>query len=166
MLNAIFESAELLNLNASKIYSMEAEIVVAIITVSGSLVIAAATFFLTKSHQIQMEWQQKKINHYKELLSAMSDLAVDGIDKEDANIRFAHSVNTIVLVAPQKVITALMEFHNEIKYSNPSTSVEKHDRLLKALILAIREDINITSKDDKETFNFHLIGSAPKRKRS
>lgn len=142
---------------------MEDPILTAIITASGAIVVAALTFFLTKRHQLDMGWRQEKLNHYKSLLSAISDLAVDGIDKEKANQRFALSANTIVLVAPQNVVTALMQFHDEIKYSNPHRTLERHDKMLVNLLLEIRKDIGLTSKDNRETFSFHLIGSSPKK---
>ena len=141
---------------------MDSSILVAIITVSGSIIVAAITFYLAKKHQLDVEWQHEKLNHYKVLLSALSDLAIDGIDKDEANKRFALAANTIALVAPQYVISALMNFHDGVKYSNPDKSIESHDKLLKELLLAIRRDIGLSAKDDKDSFNFHLIGSAPK----
>lgn len=141
---------------------MEGSIWVAVITACGSIVVAAVTFYLTKKHQLKVEWQHEKLNHYKVLLSSLSDLAVDGTDKEDANKRFALAANTIALVAPQQVITALMNFHDEVKFSNKNKSAERHDQLLKKLLLAIRKDIGLAAKDDIANFNFHLIGSAPK----
>ena len=143
---------------------MDDTILVAIITVSGSILVAALTFYLTKRHEIKVQWQREKINHYKVLLSALSDLATDGTDKEDANMRFSLATNTIALVAPQYVIDALMSFHDEVKYSNPNKSPEEHDRLLIQLLLAIRKDIGLAAKDDVDTFTFHLIGSAPKKR--
>lgn len=139
---------------------MDTTILVALITILGS----ALTFYLTKRHQIDVEWQHEKLNHYKVLLSSLSDLAVDGINKEEANQKFSLAANTIALVAPQSVITALMNFHDEVKFSNPNKSPERHDELLRNLILEIRRDIKLASKDDRRSFNFHLIGSAPKRR--
>lgn len=143
---------------------METSIATAIITSGSAVLIAAFTFYLTKRYEIRREWRQKKLEHYKEFLSAISDLAVDGIDKDKANKRLALAANTISLVAPQNVITAWMNFHQEIKYSNPNRTLEKHDKLLVELVLAIRRDVNLTSKDDKKTFVFRLIGSAPPKK--
>lgn len=143
---------------------LDTNIIVSLITVSGTILGAGLAYYLTKRQELEREWRNEKINHYKVLLSSLSDLAVDGVDKEDANKRFSLAVNTIALVAPQYVITALMKFHDEIKFSNPNKSIERHDRLLKELLLAIRKDINVVGKDDADTFNFHLIGSAPKRK--
>ncbi len=71
------------------------------------------------------------------------------------------AANTIALVAPQDVINALMAFHDEVKFSNPNPSNERHDELLKALLLTVRRDIGLTKGDDADHFKFHLIGSAP-----
>lgn len=144
---------------------MDNSILVAIIAASGSILVAAVTFYLTKRHQLNVEWQHEKLNHYKVLLSALSDLAVDGTDKEEANQHFALATNTITLVAPQYVITALMNFHDEVKFSNKNRSIERHDRLLKELLIVIRKDIGLSAKDNINTFDFHLIGSAPKNKK-
>lgn len=141
---------------------MSVNILVAIITASASVIVAALTFYLTKRHELSVQWQGEKLNHYKVLFSALSDLAVDGTDKDAANKRFCVAVNTISLVAPQYVIDALMAFHNEVKFSNPNKSSEQHDKLLNKLLLAVRRDIGLAKGDNNATFNFHLIGSAPK----
>ncbi|MCK4752837.1 MAG: hypothetical protein KAS75_05270 [Planctomycetes bacterium] len=134
-------------------------IIATLITVSGSIIIAALTFYFTKKHEIKVEWQKRKLDHYKVLMSSISDLAVDGTDKEEANMKFSFAVNTIALAAPQYVISALMAFHDHIKFTNPNPSLEKHDKLLIELLLAIRKDIGLVEKDNPRTFNFHLVGS-------
>ena len=144
---------------------MSGSVMVAIITVSGSIVVAALSFFLTKWSERKADWQKRKINHYAVLLSSLSDLAVDGRNKDEANERFSLAVNTIGLVAPQRVIGALMAYHDYVKFSNPDRSEEKHDQLLRRLLLAIRRDIGVSRNDCAETFDFHLIGSAPPRSR-
>jgi hypothetical protein len=141
---------------------MNNTIVVAIITASASVIVAALTFYLTKRHELSVQWRGEKLNHYKLLFLALSDLAVDGTDKDDANKRFALAANTISLAAPQYVIDALMTFHDEVKFSNPNKSAERHDKLLNGLLLAVRRDIGLAKGDNGATFNFHLIGSAPK----
>jgi hypothetical protein len=143
---------------------MNEAIIVALITVSGSTLVACLTFYFTKRHELSAQWRNEKLNHYKVLFSALSDLAVDGANKNEANMRFALAANTIALAAPQYVIDALMAFHDEVKHSNPNKSPEKHDELLKELLLVVRKDIGLAKGDDVSTFNFHLIGSAPKRK--
>ncbi|MFW9880091.1 MAG: hypothetical protein ACFFG0_44015 [Candidatus Thorarchaeota archaeon] len=144
--------------------TLDVSIIVSLITVSGSIFTAGLVYYFTKKHQLEMDWRKEKINHYKVLLSSLSDLAVDGTDKEKANKKFSLAFNTIALVAPQYVITALMNFHDEVKCTNLNKSLEKHDELLKELLLAIRKDIKWCGKDDINSFKFHLMGSAPKNK--
>ena len=141
---------------------MDSAILVAIITVCGTILAASLTFYFTKRHQLEVEWRHEKLNHYKVLLSAISDLAVSGTNKEEAHKRFALAVNTLCLCATQSVITALMKFHDAVATFGVNLSIEKHDQLLKELLLAIRRDIGLSDKDNAVTFNFHLIGSHPK----
>ena len=142
---------------------MDNSILVAIITASGSILVASLTFYFTKRHQLNVEWQHEKLNHYKVLLSAISGLAGDGTDAEDAGKNFALAFNTISLVAPQYVIKALLDYQYETRTSNPNFSIGNHDRLLKELLLSIRKDIGISSKDNPDVFDFHLISSRPKK---
>lgn len=141
---------------------METSIIIAVISASASVIVAAVSYVLHQRAERRTSLQQRKIIHYQDLLNALSDLAVDGTDKNKANQRFASAANTIALVAPQYVIDALMEFHDEVKFSNPNKSVEGHDRALKKLLLAIRKSLELPFKDDPQNFNFHLIGSSPK----
>jgi hypothetical protein len=142
-------------------FDMNPTVIVAIVSAAGTIFAAAFTFYLTKRHELAVQLRKEKLNHYKVLLAAVSDLAVDGTNKEDANMRFALAANTIGLAAPQYVINALMAFHDEIKISNAHKSQARHDKLLNDLLLAIRQDIGLAKGDDAATFNFHLIGSAP-----
>jgi hypothetical protein len=144
---------------------MNDSIVVALITASASILVAALTFYFTKRHERTVQLRNEKLNHYKVLFSALSDLAVDGTNKSEANMKFALATNTIALAAPQNVIDALMAFHDEVKFSNPDKSPERHDELLKELLLTVRKDIGLAKGDNKHTFNFHLIGAAPSKRR-
>jgi hypothetical protein len=141
---------------------MNSAIYVAIISASASIIVAAITFVLTKRAQRKDVLQERKLAHYQELLSAISDLVIDDLDKTAANIRFARSVNTIALVAPQNVIDALMVFHDEVKYTNPNKTADAHDRKLRRLLLEMRKSLELPFKDDPGSFNFHLIGTKPK----
>ena len=85
-------------------------ILVAVISVSLSY------YFSSRAHT-NSQWRSEKVNHYGMLLSSLSDLAVDGTVKRKANELFSLATNTIALVAPQSVVSALMAFHNEVRYS-------------------------------------------------
>jgi hypothetical protein len=141
---------------------MDYQIIVSIITAGTAITVAVASFFLNENAKRKTEWRQKKFGHYQKLLLAISDLANAGKHKSKADQDFWTSSNTVVLIASQQVINALMLLHDEIKVSNKDNfSLERHDRLLQDLVLAIREDIGLSKKDDPESFNFHLIGSNP-----
>lgn len=136
-----------------------------IIVASISAVVTVIVFFVSKYLERQAEWRYRKIEHYGILLSAISDLALDDIDcdKDEANRRFATASNTIGIAAPQGVINALMDFHDEVKFSNRENfTIERHDKLLMCLLIEIRKDIGVYPKDNITTFKFHLIGSRPK----
>jgi len=130
---------------------------VAFIAACASILVASLTFYFTKKHERTVQLRNEKLNHYKVLFSALSDLAVDGTDKNDAGRRFSLATNTIALVAPQNVINALMSFHTEAMSSNKKT--ERLNELLKELLLAVRKDIGLAKGDNRNTFNFQLIGS-------
>ena len=97
---------------------METALQLAIVTALFSFLGAWFTFHQAKSAERRDKLQQRKLEHYGQLMVAISDLASDCADQKDANLRFERAVNTIVLVAPQPVVRALMEFHNEIRISN------------------------------------------------
>ena len=138
---------------------MDNTIIGIIISVVGSIVVASLTFYLTKRHELNVKWQKEKLESYKFLLTAISDLAVDGTDKEDANMRFSFSANTLVLSASPEVIKALMEFH-KIVISEEGAKHEKE--YLITLVRAIRKDIGLAKGGDSQIDSFHLIGSKPK----
>ncbi|CAM4318664.1 hypothetical protein EWU23_09365 [Cytophagaceae bacterium 50C-KIRBA] len=134
---------------------MDSAILGALITATGSILVASLAFYLTKRNQLEMDRQQNKVNHYKVLLSSLSDLATDGMDKDEANRRFALASNTVALVAPQSVITALMEFHDEVKFSNPNKSVDKHDELLVKLLYKLEKSRRWKQQKNQLTRYFH-----------
>lgn len=72
---------------------------------------------------------------------------------------YARATNNLLLLAPQAVIEALNAFRQENRLSNPHRSIEQHDRLLAALLLAIRRDIGIVPADSAATFKPMLWAS-------
>ena len=137
---------------------MDNSVLIAIISASASLLVAALTFYLTKRHQTRADWKREKLEHYRKLLVSLSDLAVDGKNKDKANQDFSEYSNTICLVASQEVIHKLMLLHNEIKQSNVKRNWDIEVKLVNDLMIEIRKDIGLTKKDDVHKFDFHLIG--------
>jgi hypothetical protein len=137
---------------------MDNSVLIAIISASASLLVAALTFYLTKRNQTRADWKREKLEHYRKLLVSLSDLAVDGKNKEKANQDFSEFSNTICLVASQEVIYKLMLLHNKIKQSNEKRNWDLEVKLVNDLMIEIRKDIGLTKKDDVHKFDFHLIG--------
>lgn len=124
---------------------MESSIFVAIITILG----ATLTFYMTKRHEINTKWQQEKFNHYKVLLSSLSQATGNYSGKEESLERFALSCNTIALVAPQSVILLLMELQDSLKMpvdciKNQKRFQVKFTTILNKLLLEIRKDIGLS----------------------
>ncbi len=139
---------------------METTVQLVIVSAAASVIVAVITSALTKRAERRDDLHRRELKHYRELLSAISELAVDGTDKNKANVRFAHAANTIALVAPQPVINALMDFHEEVRISNTNRTLKGHDAKLKALLLQIRKSLQMPFSDIPESFHFHLIGSS------
>ena len=136
---------------------MNAQITVALIAASASILAAAITFFLTKSKERSVQLQQRKQVHYQELLSAISDLADENVKLDQARRRFAAAVNTAVLVAPQPVIGALMIYYREL--SSEAINRQRRVALLKSLVLEIRKSLELPFEDDPNTFDFELVAA-------
>jgi hypothetical protein len=140
---------------------VNAEIVVALIAASASILGAAITFFLTKSRERSAQLQQRKQSQYQELLSAISDLADYSVTQEQAQRRFAAAVNTIVLVAPQPVIDAVMAYYREL--TSETKDRQRRVELLKRLILEIRKSLELPFDDDPNTFDFELVAATKRQ---
>ena len=137
---------------------MENSILIAIISACASILVASFTFYFTRRYQTKAEWKKEKLEHYRKLLVSLSDLAVDGKDKDKANQEFSEFSNTICLVASQDVIHKLMTLHDAIKLPSEKRDFDSEAKFINELMVAIRKDIGLTKKDNIEKFNFHLIG--------
>ncbi|MAX24375.1 MAG: hypothetical protein CMJ19_07710 [Phycisphaeraceae bacterium] len=142
---------------------MDIAVQVAIISAAASIIAGLVTFVLNKHAERKDALQLRKLEHYKILLSAISNLAIDGEDRDEASKNFAQASNTIALVAPQAVITALMDFHDEVSPSNVNKTLKGEQEKLIKLLLELRKSLDLPFKDHPQTFSFHLIGANPRR---
>jgi hypothetical protein len=120
------------------------------------------SYFLTKLKERESEWRKQKLEYYREFLTAVSG-TVQGDSNPDAQRRFATACNVIGLVASQDVIHNLHRFQ-EVTKANSGASLKDHDDILKHLLLSIRRDLQISPKDNPETFSYRLwaSGAGPK----
>jgi hypothetical protein len=136
---------------------METPIFVAVISGAASLVVAALSYWLTKAREREADWRKQKLEHYRELLEAISGIvAGDGTDESQR--RYARATNVVGLVASQEVIAAVDRMR-EASRPHEAWSMVEHDAALASLLLAIRRDLGIRPKDDPTTFSYKLWAS-------
>ena len=117
----------------------------------GSILVAVFTYWSTKQRERDAEWRKEKIVYYKTFIESISGI-VEGDETPEGHKHYAKATNNLLLFAPQSVIEALTDFRLENSVSNKDRSHEKHDKLLAALLLAIRQDIGVHPADDPATF--------------
>jgi hypothetical protein len=141
---------------------MSADIATALIATSGAIILAGATYWLTKQREREAELRREKLDHYKEFAVSLSGI-ISGEDTPDGQRSFALACNKLNLVAPQCVLKALQDFQQESKRSNSSPNRERHDKLMSALFYEMRKDLGISPKDDLATFQVGLWASGVPR---
>lgn len=140
---------------------MSATTIAAFITLAGGLILAGATYWLTKQREREAELRKEKLDHYKDFVASLSGI----ISKEataDGQRAFSRACNKLMLVAPQTVIEALRTFQQEIKVSNPDKSLDRHDELMSRLFYEMRKDLGISPSDDSRSFKVGLWASGVK----
>jgi hypothetical protein len=130
---------------------METAIATALIAFLGSLMVAVLTYWFTKQREREAEWRKEKLAHYKAFIESFSGI-IEGDSSPEGHKSFAKATNNLLLFAPQSVIAALNEFRHEIRVSNMNRTQQEHDRLLAALLLAIRRDVGVWPADEPSTF--------------
>lgn len=127
---------------------METELITAIITAAGAILLAGASYLFTKMREREIELRKEKLAHYKEFVISLSGI-ISGEYTPDSQRQFALACNKLNLIAPQSVIRALRKFQQEIKITNDTRSQEAHDRLMSELLYEMRKDLGIKPKDKK-----------------
>lgn len=121
------------------------------------------TSALTRRREHEADWRKLKLAQYQEYV-----LALSGVVRErataNAQRRYADAVNSMALIAPITVLSALKAFQREISYKNENRTDAEHDRLLAILIRAIRADVHPDRPYDDSIYEFHLLGLPPDTK--
>lgn len=134
---------------------MDTPISIAVISAAAAIVVPAISFYFTKRKERQADWQKYKFGQYRDFLISLSGIV--GTDSTpEGNRRFAMACNTLHLLASPRVLTALHEFQDEIRVSNPNRSDEKHDAMLSRLVWEIRNDLKMPQTGDRNTFKARL----------
>ena len=137
---------------------MAAEIYTAIIGASGAVVVAGASYWLTKKREREAELRKEKLEHYKDFVASQSGIVALDATPEGQRA-FARACNNLNLIAPQSVLVALQNFQDEIRASNENPCRERHDRLLSLLLYEIRKDLGVSPEDDAKSFRVGLWAS-------
>jgi len=142
---------------------MDNAVITAFISTLGGVIAIAVSYYFAKRRELHIRWQQEKIRHCRELLSAMSELAIDN-SSDEALRRFAEAHNTIAIIAPVAVVEHRIDFRNTIARHGPNMSREQHDQLLTSLVREIRRNLQIANSGNNDEFSFSLAGTPPRKK--
>ena len=134
---------------------MAAEVITAVVAASGAVVLAGATYWLTKNREREAELRKEKLEHYKDFVASLSGV-ISGESTAEGQRAFWRACNRLNLVAPQSVLRALQVFQQEIKVSNEGRSNARHDELMSKLFYEIRRDLGISPADEISTFRVGL----------
>jgi hypothetical protein len=125
---------------------METSIIVAIIAAAAS----AITFFLTRMKERESEWRKLRVEQYRELVTAMSEVAGGATDV--SRRRLALAANLIGLFASPSVLREL----TKLLHSIARGETQAHDEILTALMHAIRDDLNVPGSESRDQITFKL----------
>lgn len=93
---------------------------------------------------------------------ALSEI-VEGQSTHEKQVRYANAVNSMSLVAPISVLSALRQFQDEISYRNKNRSDERHDFVLNILFNALRDDVHPSQFARSDGFKFILLAPPPEK---
>ncbi len=134
---------------------MTADIVTALITASGTILLAGASYWFTKKSERDAELRKEKLEHYKDFVASLNGIISEEGTPEGQR-SFARACNKLNLIAPQAVVKALQDFQQGIKVGNAKQSNENHDKLMSTLFYEMRKDLRVIPMDKDTTFLFKL----------
>jgi len=101
-----------------------------------------------------------KLERYREYILALSGMVEERANLE-AQTRYADAVNSLMLVAPPFVMSALDALLAETSYRNMDKNAERQDKLLGDLIRLMRKDIQPKPLKGDDELQFRLLGVPP-----
>lgn len=140
---------------------MSTEIVTTLIALLGSVLSLSLSYWFSKKQERDAEWKKEKLAYYKAFVESLSG-ALRQHGSEEGQILFAKTSNNMLLFASPEVLKALTEFKEEIRIGIP---IERHDALLKKLIVAMRADIGLVKDNELDTVRVGLWAPGPSNKR-
>ena len=137
---------------------MSTEIVTALIALFGSVLSLSISYWFSKKNERESEWKKEKLAYYKAFVESLSG-SLRYHTTAEGQAHYAKATNNMLLFASPEVLKALNEFKEETRNEIP---IEKHDQLLKKLIIAMRKDIGLVKNDNLESIRIGLWSPGPK----
>jgi hypothetical protein len=130
-------------------------VLAALILGVATIAAAAVSVYWTKAKEREATWRTERLRYYEEYIQALAqNVGTDATP--DTNRRYAKAYNALPLIASAPVMAAFDAYHEEIRVTNSNKSIERHDALLKSLVLAIRADLQIPLGGTLEQFHAKL----------
>jgi hypothetical protein len=121
------------------------------------------TFKKAKEAERESEWRKEKLKLYLNFVNALSGIT-DSEISDEGEINFAKACNDLHALAPLKVLSALHEYQNQIRISNPNPSNELKQKTLDSLLYQMRKDLKIKPSENIQEFSMQLWSSGKKKK--
>ena len=137
------------------------ELLIAVIGIIGAAISVSLTNYFSKRNQMKMEERKLKEAYYADYINALSYNVIRCDDKLDYMDRLSDAQNKLLLVGSSNVVEKLMKFNEYTKITNRTVdfSIDKHDQLLKDVVVAMREDMFGKHKN-KGYPGIHLSGKS------
>ncbi len=116
------------------------------------IVTQALTYFFSKKHDHEADWRKKKLEHYIEYIAAFS--RVIGERSQLAQQRHVDALNSLALVAPPNVLTALKALQDGLKSQDFRSDILKWGPVRSELLRAMRKDCHPKPPKDNLDFVF------------
>lgn len=129
------------------------------VAVTVAALTAGATYVLTRRREQEAEWRKLKLERYTEYVAALSGVVQRSNVTSEARARYAHAINSITLVAPPTVLTALYAFQDELADRNVERTSDRAHELLSDLLSAIRRDID--PGDRQQAISVRFMSAPP-----
>jgi len=127
----------------------------AVASLVGSVIAAGAAYVFTKWREREEEWRKDKREFYKAFVASLSDV-VEGESTLVGQVAFNLATNNLSLIAPQRVIEALIEYRKEVSISNPDRRQDRFEQVMSRLLYEMRKDLGMSPRDNEGTFRVLL----------
>ena len=144
---------------------MDGTVYTALVSGAVALGVVVLSDYFGRKRDHEADWRKMKLDHYKEYLLALS--RVVGRDSDaTAQRRYADAANSLPLVAPSNLLTALHAFQNEIGEANKLRDPLKAESLLNVLMRTMREDCHPQAPNDNQGLIFRILDILPDQARN